>query len=37
MIMHKIDKKLFRWEKIVKNEEWKYNFIDKDWNLLSNI
>jgi len=36
-IMYKIDKELSNWMKIIKNEEWKYNIISKDWKLISNI
>jgi len=35
--MYKIVKKLDNWFSIVKNEKWKYNIIDKNWKLTSDI
>jgi len=33
--MYKVIDELPRWLKKVKNEEWKYNFINENWELVS--
>jgi len=35
--MYEIIKELPNWLKKVKNKDWKYNFIDENWKLLSEI
>jgi len=35
--MYKIIDEFPNWIRKVRNKEWKYNIIDKDWNLLSEL
>jgi len=35
--MNEIIEELPNWLKKIKNDKWKYNFIDKNWKLISDI